>query len=47
MKTSIKALALLLLGSTLPAAAVFGHHSFQASYNMDTLVEIKGTPDAT
>jgi len=31
-----------LLGATLPVA-VLAHHSFQASYDMESLVEIKGT----
>jgi hypothetical protein len=43
MKKSLGILATLLLGTALPAAAVFGHHSFQASYDMDSLIEIKGT----
>jgi hypothetical protein len=43
MKTTIKAVVLLLLGIALPTATVLGHHSFQASYDMESLIEIKGT----
>ena len=42
MKTIIKTAAFLLLGSTLPAATVSAHHSFQASYDTDSVMEIKG-----
>lgn len=42
-KTLSRALVLLMLGAALPVASVSGHHSFQASYNMDDLIEIKGT----
>lgn len=35
-------LAAFVLGATLPAASVQGHHSFQASYDMESLIEIKG-----
>jgi hypothetical protein len=38
----IKAAALLLLGSAFPLATVSAHHSFQASYDTDTVQEIKG-----
>lgn len=43
MKTTSQLLAFLLLGTALPAATVLGHHSFQASYDMESLIEIKGT----
>lgn len=43
MKTTSRLLAFLLLGTALPAATVLGHHSFQASYDMESLIEIKGT----
>ena len=42
MKTIIKAAAFLLLGSAFPVATVLAHHSFQASYDTDTVQEIKG-----
>ena len=42
MKTIIKAAAFLLLGSAFPATTVLAHHSFQASYDTDTVQEIKG-----
>ena len=41
MKTRFKTLALTLVAATLPLTA-FAHHSFQASYDMDKTVEIKG-----
>jgi len=43
MKTLFSRIGFTVLSLTLPVAAVFAHHSFQASYNMDTLIEIKGT----
>ncbi len=42
MKTIIKTATFLLLGSVLPAATVSAHHSFQASYDTDAVMEIKG-----
>lgn len=42
MKPFPRLLITALLGATLPVA-VLAHHSFQASYDMESLVEIKGT----
>ncbi len=33
----------IALGAALPVAHAVAHHSFQASYSMDELIEIKGT----
>ena len=42
MKTIINAAAFLLLGATFPTATVSAHHSFQASYDTNSVQEITG-----
>ena len=43
MKTRSKLLILTLALLALPVSYVSAHHSFQASYDMDSIMEIKGT----
>jgi len=43
MKTLLSRIGFTAVCLTLPVAAALAHHSFQASYDMDSLIEIKGT----